>query len=240
VALHASTGVITIHGPQLIPHFGRPRGPNPDTLAAWRRLVMEPSTAPQPIPWPARYEEKLPVWESAADQRGKRDLRPNPPPLVDRPAEVEGELLAGNLATLQVLAGTRWWPDFGDCILAWEEVREDFAAIERSLWHLRETGACDRMAGMVVGKPLGCHGRPGETFEGIVRDALDGLDFPVAFHHDFGHREPFLAMPVGCRALLDEEGKLTLLEPAVSDGHRVRARPRVRRPAPSAARRGRG
>lgn len=215
VGLHAATGVVTIHGPQLIPHFGRPTGPNPDTLAAWQRLVSDPG-APQDVPWPARHEAELPAWESRADRRGKRDLRPNPLPVVDRPARVEGELLVGNLATLQVLAGTRWWPSFDRAILAWEEVREDYAAIQRSLWHLRETGAFDRLAGMVVGKPLDCRGRPGETFEGIVRDALHGLDFPVAFHHDVGHREPFLALPVGARVRLGEEGRLTLLEPAVA------------------------
>ena len=218
VGLHAATGIVTLHGPQLIPHFGRPTGPNPDTLAAWQRLVMGEPAVPLDIPWPGRFEQELPAWESLADRRGKRDLRPNPPPVVDRPATVEGELLVGNLVTLQVLAGTRWWPSFDRTILAWEEVREDFAAIQRSLWHLREAGALDRMTGMVIGKPLGCSGRPGETFEGIVRDALDGVDFPVAFHHDFGHREPFLAMPIGCKARLNEEGTLTLLEPAVGRG----------------------
>lgn len=236
VGIHAATGLVTFHGPQLIPHFGRPTGPNPDTFAWWRQLVTEPTAKEVPFPWPRRFEDPLTPWESRADRQGRRALHANPPPRVDNPRTVEGELLVGNLVTLQVLAGTEWWPDFGSTIFAWEEVREDFAGIERSLFHLRATGALDDMVGMVIGKPLDCSGRADETFEGIVRDALAGLDFPVAFDWDFGHREPFLAMPVGGRVRLGQDGSLTLLEAAVAKGRKAetvgpraaRARPRRR------------
>lgn len=211
--LHVKSGVVTIHGPQLIPHFGRPHGPNPDTLAWWQELVTRPRDHLD-VPHPRRREETV-VWESRQDRAQRRASHANPIGRVVHPARVAGELLGGNLTTLQVLAGTPYWPNFEGVILFWEEVRESYKQVARALTHLREAGALGHLAAMLVGKPVECTGEPGQSFEQVVLEAVEDLSFPVVFDVDFGHGEPFIGLPVGTRAGLRRDGTLQLLEPVV-------------------------
>ncbi|MCA1813780.1 MAG: LD-carboxypeptidase [Halobacteriales archaeon] len=212
-AVTLEAGVVSILGPQLVPHFGRPTGPNWDTLAWWLRIAGHP-TAPGPMPHPELAESSYPGWETVLDRLGPQ-LAPNPPRVAHRARAVEGRLVAGNLVTLEALAGTRFWPRFDGSILAWEEKGEQLGAIERSLVHLREAGAFEGLRGMAVGKPFDCPGTEGQALQDMLLRVTRRYDFPILTGLDFGHGEPFLSLPVGARAAIDDDASFHLLEPAV-------------------------
>ena len=132
-----------------------------------------------------------------------------------RAGTAEGWIVATNLCTLLLLAGTEWWPELDGAILCLEAAEEEQAWwIERSLHHLRQLGVFERAAAVVVGR---CHPDsqlPEERLDELLLDATRGFELPVAAGFDFGHTDPICCLPWGVRARLDGD-RLELLEPAV-------------------------
>lgn len=73
-------------------------------------------------------------------------------------------------------------------ILFLEDVSEPVYKIERIFYQLRLSGLFDKIAGLIVGqftdyKPDSNH----ESMESMIRDAIAGYKFPVAFNVPVGH-----------------------------------------------------
>jgi len=132
---------------------------------------------------------------------------------------VEGPLIGGNLKMLEASLGTPWEVDLDGAILFLEEVSEAPYAIDRSLVHLREAGALERVCGVALGQLVGCESTryPGASAEEAVREILGGaIDGPIVEDLPFGHVADHHALGFGVRARLDgDRGELTLLEPVV-------------------------
>ena len=72
----------------------------------------------------------------------KYTTQPNP---QNRPGTAEGQLVGGNLKTIETLAGTRSDIDTAGKILFVEDTGEYLYSIDRMFWHLQRTGKLDRL-----------------------------------------------------------------------------------------------
>ncbi len=131
----------------------------------------------------------------------------------------EGPLLGGNLTLLQCLIGTPFFPDLDGAILFLEDVNEDLYRVDRTLAHLRMTGALHRLAGVAVGRftELRRHTNDGALgFDEVLETYFRPLGIPVAYGFPIGHIDDQWTLPLGVRARLDADaGEVELLEAAV-------------------------
>jgi muramoyltetrapeptide carboxypeptidase len=217
-AIWAQTGLAVVLGPSLLMQFAEFDGIDAYTWDAWERTLMRPEPAGEL--GPAReWTDELLRWDEADTRR--RERRSNPGPRTIRPGRAEAPVVAANLATLLVLAGTRFWPDLDGALLFVEDDHEeDVARVDRMLTQLRQLGAFERISGLVLGRfPSACELGPGSPLDAVVLEATRGFDFPIAADLDFGHTDPMFCLPWGVRARLDarDDVQLALLEPAVAE-----------------------
>jgi muramoyltetrapeptide carboxypeptidase len=137
--------------------------------------------------------------------------------------EAEGVLRGGCLSILAAAAGTAWAlrTDPQGTILFIEDVNEAPYRIDRMLYQLRASGALDGVLGIVFGEMKGCAPADdaGYSLEQVLRDALSGLEIPVAFGLPSGHTDGrALSIPLGVRVSLScqETARLEVLEEAVA------------------------
>lgn len=220
-ALHAGiwsqTGLAVCLGPSLMMQFAEFDGIDPYTWEAWERTLMraEPAGVLEPAD---EWTDELLLWDEADTRR--RERRTNPRPRTVQAGTAEGPVVAANLATLLVLAGTRFWPDLDGALLCLEDDdTANVAILDRMLTQLRQLDVFEQIAGLALGRfttasELG----PGSPLDEVLLDATRGFDFPIAADLDFGHTDPMLCLPWGVRARLEAatDLRLALLEPAVS------------------------
>jgi muramoyltetrapeptide carboxypeptidase len=143
-------------------------------------------------------------------------------PLAD--GEAEGILRGGCLSMLAAAAGTPWaFRGRGDpTILFVEDVDEPPYRIDRMLRQLRASGGLSGVAGVVFGEMKGCAPGQGDGYslEGVLLDALVGLEGPVALGLSSGHASRAnVTLPFGVRARLDcasGEASFAVLEAPVA------------------------
>jgi muramoyltetrapeptide carboxypeptidase len=112
--------------------------------------------------------------------------------------QVEGCLMPGNLAMVTTLLGTPYFPDMSGKILMIEDVSEAPYRFDRMLFHLRNAGVLQRLAGLIVGD-FGWSGEEGE-FESQRQSLLDatrGMDYPIMINLPYGHGRERMTLPVG-------------------------------------------
>ncbi|MCR9243899.1 MAG: LD-carboxypeptidase [bacterium] len=194
-ALHGTLGLVGFHGPMLATSSAMDAGD-----ALWplqRQLLMSPTEPAQ-----------LPVADAATGVVG---------------GAAEGVLVGGNLSLVQSLIGTPWEIATTGALLFLEDIGEPPYRVDRMLTHLRQTGAFDRAAGVILGdfhvegtELASEHG----PMTAVLEERLGDLAVPVARGVPFGHRPGSWTLPVGVRARLRVPAvgggvTLQLLEPAV-------------------------
>ena len=200
LALHAQTGLVTIHGDLVTHGFGywhEADEARRKHLADTYLRVLTGHDAAARLP-PAGE------WESW------------------RPGRAQGHLIGGMLNRLVRIQATPYAlsPErFDGAILFWEEAFTSSAAVWNDLHVLRYAGVLDRIAGMVVGPASQIEPTEGgpDHLRDLVLDVLGGRDIPVLGNVDIGHDPPNIPLPLGIRAEVDADaGTLSLLESAVS------------------------
>lgn len=177
LAMHARTGVITFHGPTGM-DFG--------SLPAYSEAAMQAAlTSVEPLgDLPAHGE-----WQTLRDGD-----------------EVSGRLLGGHLGTIRSLIGTPYEPDWEGAVLFVEEIDAELHDVDVSLSHLALAGVFDKIAALVVGRPVAVEERWRESDERmsdvVLRDTAD-FDFPVLYDVDLGHAPEKVTLPVGAMARVD-------------------------------------
>jgi muramoyltetrapeptide carboxypeptidase len=105
-------------------------------------------------------------------------------------------------------------------ILFWEAIQAQPHEIERQFTIAEAEGIFDTVAGMVVGKLVGCEEK---DYEGLLPDIRElvleitrNYRFPIIGNADFGHNGIFMPMPEGILAEIDaEQLSIELVEPVV-------------------------
>lgn len=111
----------------------------------------------------------------------------------DRWGEADGPVVGGNLSILYSLLGSSSQLDTRGKILLIEDLDEYLYHIDRMMQALRRSGMLDSLAGLIVGGLTDMHDNTvpfGRTAVQIVREAVDGYNYPVAFEAPFGHLGP--------------------------------------------------
>ncbi|RYG46185.1 MAG: LD-carboxypeptidase, partial [Chitinophagaceae bacterium] len=102
----------------------------------------------------------------------------------NRKGEAVGELVGGNLALFANCIGTDSDIKTRGKILFLEDVGEYLYNIDRMLRQLDRAGKLKKLAGLIVGGFTDMKDTErsfGQTVEEIIRDVVDGYDFPVCF-----------------------------------------------------------
>lgn len=111
-------------------------------------------------------------------------------PVENRPGSCTATLVGGNLSVLYSLLGSASDLDTRGKILLIEDLDEYLYHIDRMMTALRRAGKLDGLKGLVVGALSDMHDNTvpfGHTAEEIVRDAVAGYGYPVAFGCPVGH-----------------------------------------------------
>jgi muramoyltetrapeptide carboxypeptidase len=190
LAMHVRTGVVTFHGPTGM-DFG--------SLPAYSEAAMLSALAAvEPL-------GELPAHGEWQTLRGGE--------------EVSGRLLGGHLGTIRSLIGTQYEPDWKGAVLFVEEIDAELHDVDVSLSHLALAGVFDKIAALVVGRPVAVEERWRESDEQmsdlVLRNTAD-FDFPVLYDVDLGHTPEKVTLPVGALARVDPgRSGLTVEEPSV-------------------------
>lgn len=196
-AVQAQTGLVTFHCPMGASEW------NAYSVERFRAVVMEAG--------PALLANAVEREDALAPKAGRITTL--------RGGRARGRLVGGNLAVLAAMAGSRWWPRFDGGLLFLEEVNEYIYRVDRMLATLRNAGAFERLAGVVLGAFTNCN--PGEgygtlTLDEVFDEYFGPLNVPVYRGASFGHVRHKMTLPLGIDAEIDADaGTLRLLQPAV-------------------------
>lgn len=112
-----------------------------------------------------------------------------------------GPLFGGNLTCLTHLLGTPFFPNLDGSVLLLEDRGEALYRLDRMLTHLKQSGAIDRLAGVVLGDFTDCDATE-RVFE-LVLDVLRPFPYPVVAGLPFGHTTRNEIVPLGAFFILN-------------------------------------
>ncbi len=119
----------------------------------------------------------------------------------NRSGTCSGILVGGNLSTIVNLAGTASDLDTRNKILFVEDTEEYLYSIDRMFWNLKRTGKLQHLKGLIIGGFKSKKDDEGEEFgktiEEIVREKINGLNYPVCFDFPVGHQKSNYALKCG-------------------------------------------
>jgi len=133
----------------------------------------------------------------------------------------QGELFGGCIDVLEMLKGTKFWPndDFWKGKILFLETSEDKPGPVLMRYILRNygmLGILNKINGIIWGRSRDyTKEEEKELEEGILQvlKEFNREDMPVVTNVDFGHTDPQLIIPLGCKLKIDiEEKKLILME----------------------------
>ena len=212
VALYSQAGLVTFSGPSGIT-FGKPTVPD-FTWQHFEDVLMNGSRS-HSFQQSKEYSDN-PWWQ---EESKSMLFKPNSGWSVYRKGHATGRLIGGNLGTMLLLAGTRFWPKLNKSILFVEDDEvESPKTIDRMFIQLRHLGVYDQISGMIIGRfHSAVQFRKDDSLEMILDEALKGYRFPVITNVDFGHTDPLLTIPVGIKCAMDtKQPRITLTERAVN------------------------
>lgn len=171
--------VVSFHGPALVWNFGGEEGLDAYTEAHMVR-ALSGST-------PLRVEPEQ-SWQWLRTGHG------------------EGKIWGGNLWSFDQLLGTPYAPDLTGGILFIEDCFAELHNIAACLTHVRQCGALNNLAGLVIGVPLECaetEMKDDRDFNALVLEACAGSNFPILAGVQLGHTDTKITIPIGAGARLD-------------------------------------
>ena len=112
-----------------------------------------------------------------------------------------GQLIGGNLKTIESLAGSKSDLITNNKILFIEDTGEYLYSIDRMLWNLQRTGKLSGLKGLIIGGFKWKKDDPGEEFgktlEEIVLEKIKDFHYPVCFDFPVGHQVNNYAIKCG-------------------------------------------
>jgi muramoyltetrapeptide carboxypeptidase len=137
------------------------------------------------------------------------------PNRFNRQGKCHGELVGGNLSILISLRGTELDRPLDGKLLFIEDISEFDYHIDRMMMNLKFGGSLSNLAGLIVGyfTDTKSNGTPfGMNAYEIIRDAVAGYGYPVAFGFPSGHEMPNYPLLMGGKMSLDVTGDHVLIQ----------------------------
>lgn len=210
LAAHHCLGLVTLDGPSAMQWAAPPGEPMVDQ--AWAVLTAAAPFGPLPAA-PAWYASQFPpaapgVPPARARPGGRRWLRPG---------RAAGRLVAAMPAILLHLHTHGLAPSLAGAIWCLDSYRDPPAQVAAWLTALRQRGALDGLAGLVVARPWPSATAAGALDQAVLAATADLRPAPpVLADADTGHTWPSWTLPNGVQASLDSTiDRFSLDEPAV-------------------------
>ncbi len=119
----------------------------------------------------------------------------------NKPGIAKGQLVGGNLKTLETLAGSNSDLITKNKILFVEDTGEYLYSIDRMFWNLKRSGKLSQLNGLIIGgfkiKPDDPGEEFGKTLEEIVLEKVKEFSYPVCFDFPVGHQKNNVALKCG-------------------------------------------
>lgn len=190
-AIFAKTGLITYYGPNFF-KFGMIQGLE-YTLNYFKNCLVIDK------PYRIRPSKKWSndKWFKDQEERGFID---NKGYLVCNTGTAQGEIIGGNLCSLNLLQGTEYLPTLNNPILFIEDddlVGEAcFGEFNRNLESFLQLPGSDSIKGIVVGRfPKNCFMTDEKIKYVLNKPKLKNI--PIVANADFGHCDPTFTFPIG-------------------------------------------
>lgn len=120
------------------------------------------------------------------------------------PGQATGTIIGGNLATLQALQGTEYFPHLENSILFLEDDYESQPHhFDRDLQSLCLMPAFKQVKGLVIGRFQKASGMTKELLHAIIRTKKELRSIPVIAGVDFGHTSPMITFPIGGHVIIN-------------------------------------
>lgn len=112
-------------------------------------------------------------------------------------SKMQGIVVGGNIRCFLKLAGTEFMPDLQSKILLLESLHGRVPQIETYLWQLKQLGAFEKVAGILLGTFTQMEEEQcSPTVETLVRE-IAGNELPIAVTKDIGHGTDSKAIIIG-------------------------------------------
>lgn len=157
-----------------------------------------------PDDWAKAEPIQIDTINSIADcLSGKKMKYTASPTAFNRPGEATGELIGGNLKTIESLSASNSDINTDGKILFVEDTMEKLYSIDRMFWNLKRSGKLNKLAGLVVGgfkiKPDDPGDEFGYSVGEIVSAKIKEFTYPVCFDFPVGHQKNNYALKCGVR-----------------------------------------
>ena len=197
-AIYAKTGLVTYSGPNF-GSFAMKKGFD-YTLEYFLKLLTREDSF-EVVPSEFWSEDR---WKK--DQNNRNFIK-NIGPKIFKEGSAEGEIIGGNMCTLQLLQGTRYYPDLTDKILFLEEdgCFEDVFkwVLDRNFTSLMQQPDAKSIKAIVFGRMQTNSKTTFEELEYIFAKKFKDLNIPIVYNLDFGHTNPIFTFPIGGRCRID-------------------------------------
>jgi len=140
----------------------------------------------------------------------KRIKKENKGRKVYRHGKAKGQIVASNLQTLLVLAGTKYFPDLNDKVLFVEEDEStNTQMVHRFFTQLTQVADLNKLGGICIGRFMSQTGfSEKDPEEGVYSDVFKNINIPIVYNLDFGHTDPLVTIPLGGEAEIDTSKSL--------------------------------
>ena len=206
-AIHAKTGLVTYSGPHYS-SFGMLKGFE-YTLDYFKKMFFEEDE----FEVVSSKEWSDDLW--FLDQEN-REFIPNEGMYIINEGTAEGNIVGGNLCTLNLLQGTEYMPNIENKVLFLED--DDMAGkiflmeFDRNLQSLMHMPEFKTVKGIVFGRSQKATNMTKEKWIKLVKNKPELSNIPIIAGVDFGHSTPIITFPVGGYAKLEaKDGKIKLL-----------------------------
>ena len=131
----------------------------------------------------------------------KRVLKNNPGFFTINNGEAEGTILGGNLCTLNLLQGTKYFPDLKDTILFIEDDSISTPqTFDRDLHSLTQQPGFNDVKALVIGRFQKKSKMTNKLLKQIIKTKKILNNVPIIVGADFGHTDPKFTFPIGGKA----------------------------------------
>ncbi len=152
---------------------------------------------------PVQKESIESIRQCLAGEKMQYKAAPN---LKNRTGVGAGQLVGGNLKTLETLAGSSSDISTKNKLLFVEDTGEYMYSIDRMFWNLKRSGKLANLRALIIGgfkeKKDDTNEEFGKILEEVVLEKVKEYDFPVCFDFPVGHQKNNYALKCGVRHTL--------------------------------------
>ena len=139
----------------------------------------------------------------------KREFIKNSGRKVINRGNAYGKIVGGNLCSLQLLQGTKYFPDLRNTILFLEDddlVGKNFIyEFDRNLQSLIQQPGFEQVKGIIIGRHQLDSQVNDELFVKLIKNKKELNGIPIIYNVDFGHTQPFITIPIGGFCEMNDE-----------------------------------